>query len=67
MYPNPASSMINISCENFDRVEVFNISGQKVGTEYFPEFSVANLNTGVYFFHIYNFEGNKAVEKVVIE
>ena len=52
VYPNPASDLVNVECDNFNNVQVITITGQVVDTFYTNQFSVSNLNSGVYVLRI---------------
>ena len=53
MYPNPANDVLNISSQStINKVEIFNVLGQKVITiqvdDLSAEINVSNLNAGIY-------------------
>lgn len=52
IFPNPCTNMLNVSAENYNKVELINLLGQVVYTNSinnFAEINVSNLNNGVYF------------------
>lgn len=57
LYPNPAQSEINIKFENeyshFQKAEIFNLNGQKLGEYSSLSISVASLPAGMYLLKIY--------------
>lgn len=54
IYPNPASSVLNIqSKNNFDTVVIYNLQGKKVITSKDRSITISALNDGVYFIKIY--------------
>jgi hypothetical protein len=54
IYPNPASSVLNIqSKNNFDTVAIYNLQGKKVITSKDRSITISALNDGVYFIKIY--------------
>ena len=71
IYPNPASSVVNIKSEsNILNVMVYNFAGQVVANEQVSAnvytVNVENFNPGVYFFQIDTNEG-RLTERIVIE
>lgn len=56
IYPNPASTMLNVHAENFDNVQIINFLGQVVYsanvTENDFQINVSNLSNGVYFIRL---------------
>ncbi len=71
IYPNPATSILNIvSEENIESVEILNISGQVVSfktvSNNIAKVDISALSSGVYFAKIYFFD-NVLVRKFVVE
>ena len=69
VYPNPASSNINIKGENLSAVAIYNVAGQLVGVEKLNAVENRidlNVGAGVYFFSIYDNDGNRTVQRVVV-
>ncbi len=70
IYPNPTSSIINVTGEDMDKVTVFNMHGEIVKT-YLPgnnnhlEINLINQPTGIYFIKILS--GDKGVVKKIIK
>jgi hypothetical protein len=69
VYPNPASTSITLEGENLSAVAIYNVAGQLVRIEKLG--SVSNtinldLESGVYFFSIYDNNGNNSVTRVVV-
>ncbi len=70
IYPNPATSVVNVEGENIDRVELYNALGQRVmsqnvnGTA--AQFDVNNLTKGAYILKVYS-NGQESVQKVVVK
>ena len=56
IYPNPASTMLNVHAENFDNVQIINFLGQVVYsaniTENDFQINVSDLSNGVYFIRL---------------
>lgn len=70
IYPNPTSSMLNITSENmrFIRINIFNSFGQKVLSVYQPNdcLDVSSLTPGYYLVVLYSNESN-IIQKLLIE
>ncbi len=70
IYPNPATSVLNVEGENIDRVEMYNTLGQLVmasevnGTA--AQFDVNSLTKGAYILKVYS-NGQESVQKVVVK
>lgn len=70
VYPNPASSMVNIEGEKMQRVEVYNAVGQVVVDQEVGENAVQlnakEWSNGVYFVRIYSENGQVVNKKVTV-
>ena len=69
IYPNPASSTITLDGENLSAVAIYNVAGQLVRIEKLGSVSntlTLDLEAGVYFFSVYDNNGNNSVQRVVI-
>ena len=69
IYPNPASSTLVIKGENLSHVVIYNVTGQLVGVEKLgsgENHVTLRMGSGVYFFRIYDNEGNNTVQRVVV-
>jgi len=67
VYPNPTSSLINISStEQVDRVDLYNPLGQIVlsKTNNLTKLNIENLKQGLYVLKLYS--GDKSVTKKII-
>ena len=68
IYPNPASTMLNVHAENFDNVQIINFLGQVVYssnvTENDFQINVSNLSNGVYFIRL---NGENTVTKKFVK
>jgi len=52
IYPNPASTVLNVNAEGFNKVEITNLLGQVVMADAISsqaQLNVSNLNEGIYF------------------
>ena len=69
IYPNPATSMVTLEGENLNSVAIYNVAGQLIRIEKLGAM-VNNINmdveAGVYFFSVYDNNGNNSVQRVVI-
>ena len=69
IYPNPASSMVTVEGENLNTVAIYNVAGQLlriVKLDNALNTIEMNVEAGVYFFSIYDNDGNNVVQRVVI-
>ena len=69
IYPNPASTSITITGENLTTVAIYNVAGQLVRIEKLGAMdNTINLDVeaGVYFFSVYDKDGNNSVQRVVV-
>ena len=69
IYPNPASTMVTVKGDNLSTCAIYNVAGQLVRVVKLD--SVVNnidmnVEAGVYFFSIYDNNGNSNVQRVVI-
>ena len=69
IYPNPAASQVTLEGENLNSVAIYNVAGQLIRVEKLGAM-VNNINmdveAGVYFFSVYDNNGNNSVQRVVI-
>lgn len=69
IYPNPATTMVTLKGENLSHVAIYNVAGQLVRVVKLNGLT-NNINmdveAGVYFFSIYENNGNNSVQRVVI-
>ena len=69
VYPNPATSMVTLEGENLNSVAIYNVAGQLVRVVKLDNVVNnidMNVEAGVYFFSIYDNNGNNSVQRVVI-
>ena len=69
IYPNPATSKVTLKGENLNNVAIYNVAGQLVRVVKLN--SIINtidmdVESGVYFFSVYDNNGNNTVQRVVI-
>ena len=72
VYPNPATTTVNIKGENFDVVYMYNAVGQLVLTvsvqdEEQPAIDVSGFTNGLYFMNIVDGNGHSALKKIVVQ
>ena len=65
IYPNPATTVLNVVGTAVDKVEVYNLQGQKVMTGFTGSFVVEHLHSGVYLVRITNTEGVVTVQRFI--
>ncbi len=69
IYPNPATTNVTLTGENLNTVAIYNVSGQLVRIVKLDS-AINNIDmnveAGVYFFSIYDNNGNNSVQRVVI-
>ena len=69
VYPNPATSMVTLEGENLNTVAIYNVAGQLlrvVKLDSVINNIEMNVESGVYFFSIYDNNGRNSVQRVVI-
>ena len=69
IYPNPATSMVTLEGDNLSAVAIYNMAGQLVRVVKLDSMVNnidMNVEAGVYFFSIYDNNGNNSVQRVVI-
>ena len=69
IYPNPATSMVTLEGENLNSVAIYNVAGQLVRVVKLDNVVNTidmNVESGVYFFSVYDNNGNNSVQRVVI-
>ncbi len=69
IYPNPATTTVTLEGDNLNSVAIYNVAGQLVRVVKL-ESLINNINldveAGVYFFSVYDNNGNSSVQRVVI-
>ena len=69
IYPNPATSQVTLEGENLNSLAIYNVAGQLVRFVKLNEMVNTidmNVEAGVYFFSVYDNNGNNSVQRVVI-
>ena len=73
VWPNPATSTVNIKGENLDAVYMYNSIGQLVLTldvsnaDKQNSIDVSGFNSGIYFMNVISTNGNSVLKKVVVQ
>ena len=72
VWPNPATSTVNISGENLEAVYMYNAVGQlvmmlNVQDEEQSSIDVSSLNSGIYFMNVVSQNGGSILKKVVVQ
>ena len=69
LYPNPATSMVTLKGDNLSSVAIYNVAGQLlrvVKLDNVVNNIDMNVESGVYFFSVYDNNGNNSIQRVVI-
>ena len=69
IYPNPATTTVTLKGENLNTVAIYNVAGQLVRVVKLDNVVNnidMNVEAGVYFFSVYDNNGNNSVQRVVI-
>ncbi|MBR5911702.1 MAG: T9SS type A sorting domain-containing protein [Bacteroidales bacterium] len=69
IYPNPATTSVTLEGENLNSVAIYNVAGQLVRVvklESLINTITLDIEAGVYFFSVYDNNGNNSVTRVVI-
>ena len=69
IYPNPATTTVTLAGENLNSVAIYNVAGQLIRVERLGSMvNTINMDVeaGVYFFNVYDNNGNNSVQRVVI-
>lgn len=69
IYPNPATSTVTLEGENLNSVAIYNVAGQLIRIVKLNNMInniEMNVESGVYFFSIYDNNGNNSIQRVVI-
>lgn len=73
VWPNPATSTVNIKGENLEAVYMYNAMGQLVltidmqNTDNQSVLDVSNFNSGIYFMNVISENGSSTLKKVVVQ
>ena len=67
VYPTPAESEIQIQAENFQKAEIFTLTGQILMESEQSSMNVSSLASGIYMLKVYDQTGNSATQKLVVK
>jgi|GEM_PF-5804583 len=67
IYPNPASTLVNISGQDIQKVEIYNTVGQLVETRQgdVKTIDISSLDAGIYFFKVYDINSSIATKWMI--
>ncbi len=72
VWPNPATSTVNLKGENLEAVYMYNVMGQLIlyhdvsDADELSSIDVSGLNSGIYFLNVISHDGGSALKKVVV-
>ena len=66
VYPVPAENEIQIQAEDFQKAEIYSLTGQKLMESATEKMNVSSLSQGVYLLKVYGSDGNSATQRVVV-
>lgn len=69
IYPNPATNRVVVEGENLTAVAIYNVAGQLIRIEKLNSVTNTidmNVEAGIYFFNVYDVNGNNTIQRVVI-
>ncbi|MCL2041085.1 MAG: T9SS type A sorting domain-containing protein [Bacteroidales bacterium] len=66
IYPNPANTSVTINAKGFAKVEIYNPIGQLIESTTANTVVVSSYNTGIYFFKVYDGNGNSVTKRVMV-
>ncbi len=73
VWPNPATSTVNVKGENLNAVYMYNAMGQLILTidmqniDSQTVIDVSGFNSGIYFMNVISENGNSTLKKVVVQ
>lgn len=67
VYPVPAENEIQIQAENFQKAEIYSLTGQKLMESQQQKINVGELSSGLYIIKVYDFVGNCATQRFVVK
>ena len=70
IYPNPVTSVVNISVDNMNSVSVYNAMGQLVYEQNADDdvinIDVSSWSNGLYYVNVMTSEGKKLLQKLIV-
>jgi hypothetical protein len=67
IYPVPAEGEITIEAENFQKAEIYSLTGQKLMESLQDNLNVGELSSGLYIIKVYDLEGNCDTQRFVVK
>lgn len=67
VYPVPAENEIFIQAEDFQKAEIYSVTGQKLMESQLENMNVGTLPSGVYLLKVYDRSGNAATQKLMVK
>lgn len=67
VYPSPAESEIQIQAENFQKAEIYSVTGQKLMESLRDRMNVSTLSSGLYIMKVYDHEGGCATQRFMVK
>lgn len=67
VYPVPAESEIQIQAENFQKAEIYSLTGQKLMESVQQKMNVSALSQGVYLLKVFDQSGKAETQRIVVK
>jgi len=67
VYPNPVSESLTIEAQDFQKAEVYSLTGQKVMESMSDTFNVSALQSGVYMLKVVGLDGSNSVRRIIVQ
>jgi len=67
VYPVPAENEIHIEADNFQKAEIYSLTGQKMMESRQDRMNVSELSSGLYVIKVYDREGNCETQRIVVK
>lgn len=67
VYPMPAENEIQIQAEDFQKAEIYSVTGQKLMESAMEKMNVSSLSQGVYLLKVYDQSGNSETQRIVVK
>ena len=67
VYPVPAENEILIQAEDFQKAEIYSVTGQKLMESTTEKMNVSALSSGLYIIKVYDLDGNSEMQRFVVK
>ena len=67
VYPVPAENEIQIQADNFQKAEIYSLTGQKLMESFQDNLNVSELSSGLYIIKVYDRKGGCATQRFVVK